>query len=75
MGNGGARATNFLDIHSLSVANEPTLSLSKNRHGRRLTFGWELDTMGVSVIGEVSPISQPVGSSHARGTSDAPLVY
>ena len=75
MGNGGARATNFLDIHSLSVANEPTCQYIEKSPDRRLTFGWELDTMGVSVSGEVSPISQPVGSSHARGTSDAPLVY
>ena len=73
MANGGGtndRAINFIDIHNLSVTNEPTLNISKNLHVE--------DSLSV---GNLKPsdkrgaihIYEPVGSSH-HSTNDASLV-
>ena len=57
MGNGGARATNFLDIHNLSIVNETTCHIA----GGSLSVG---NIPGRVGIGEVSPTQL----LHARGT-------
>jgi len=70
MGNGGARATNFLDIHSLSVTNEPTLNISKNLH---IEDSLSVGNLKPSDKRGVIHIYEPVGSSH-HSTNDASLV-
>ena len=76
MGNGGARATNFLDIHNLSIVNEPTLNISKNLHVEdSLSVGGNTLTIpsGNIGIGTTSPSSplhiyEETGTSHGVNT-------
>jgi hypothetical protein len=75
-GGAGNRAINFIDIHSLSVTNEPTLNISKNLNVEdSISVGGNVLTIpsGYVGIGTTSPSSplhiyEETGTSHGART-------
>ena len=86
MGNGGGvndRAINFIDIHNLSISNEPTLNISKNLNVEdSISVGGNALTVpsGYVGIGTTSPSSplhiyEETGSSHGVNTGTIVLQH
>jgi len=86
MANGGGtndHATNFIDIHNLSISNEPTLNISKNLNVEdSISVGGNALTVpsGYVGIGTTSPISplhiyEETGTSHGVNTGTIVLQH
>ena len=77
MGNGGSLSVNFIDIHNLSISNEPTLNISKNLNvedsisvgGNALTI--PTGNIGIGTTSPAAPIHiyEETGTSHGLNTA------